>query len=439
MNELEIKLLSEQSDLQPPPHNIYAEKVVLGGITRGNKELYSALETLPSEAFYLRKHQIIFAVYKSLYKKCESLEIENVIQMMSQNSELEKAGGAEYIRNIYPGYFFSVDADLCLKILRDLWLKRKIFNITNEINQMCCNILPNAESLLCKLDFFVSSSLSDIADNKFNFVTAKQGVEKMCKCLNKKESEGLKTGFPRLDEITNGFYGGELITIASRPGVGTTDFALEIAKNISLNENKPVAIFSMKMNARQLYSRIICSYSGIDKDRFEKGDFTKEEQVVFNESASKIKNTKIFVDDSAQLLPFDLRLRCRQIKVENPDLALIIIDYFQLIDSKEACENRNDSLNYVANTLKNIAMDLDVPVLVTSMLSRGNEIQYKPQLSQLRSSVSLEEYSDKIILLHYPGNSSERVEGEDVLKIMVVKNINGKTGSFVVKMKIRKS
>ena len=416
-----------------PPHNIYAEKVVLGGITRGNKELYSALETLNAEAFYLRKHQIIFAAYKSLYRKCEPLEIENVIQMLRQNNELEKAGGSKYIRNIYSEYYFFVDVDFCLKILRDLWLKRKIFNITNEINQMCYKILPNAESLLCKLDFFVSSSLSDISDNKFNFVTAKQGVEKMCKCLNKKESSGLKTGFPRLDEITNGFYGGELITIAARPGVGKTAFALNIAENVVLEQNKPVAIFSMAMNSHQLYSRMICSYSGIDKNRFEKGDFTKEEQVIFDKSVSKIKTAKIFVDDSAQRLPCDLRLRCRQIKVESPDLALIIIDYFQLIDLKEACESCNDSLNYVASTLKNIALDLDVPVLVTSMLSRGNEIQYKPQLSQLRASVSLEEYSDKIILLHYPGNNSERVEGEDVLEIMVVKNKNGKIGSFILK------
>ena len=416
-----------------PPHNIYAEKVVLGGITRENKELYSTLETLPSEAFYLRKHQIIFAAYKSLYKKCESLEIENVIQMLRQNNELEKAGGSKYIRNIYSEYYFFVDVDFCLKTLRDLWLKRKIFNITNEINRMCCNILPNAESLLCKLDFFVSSSFSDIADNKFNFVTAKQGVEKMCMCLTNKEKSGLKTGFSKLDEITNGFYGGELITIASRPGVGKTAFALNIAENVVLEQNKTVAIFSMEMNARQLYSKMICSYSGIDEDRFEKGDFTKEEQVVFDESASKIKNTKIFVDDSARLLPFDLRLRCRQIKVENPALALIIIDYFQLIDSNEACESRNDSLNYVANTLKNIAMDLRVPVLITSMLSRGNEIQYKPQLSQLRSSVSLEEYSDKIIFLHYPGNNSENIEDKDVLEIMVVKNRNGKIGSFILK------
>jgi len=404
-----------------PPHNIYAEKVVLGGITRRNKELYSALETLPIEAFYLRKHQIIFAAYKSLYKKCEPLEIETVIQILRQNNELEKAGGTQYIRNIYPEYYFSVDVDFCLKTLRDLWLKRKIFNITNEINRMCCNTLPNAESLLCKLDFFVSSNLSDIANNKFHFVTAKQGVERMCKILNKNENSGLKTGLSKLDEIINGFYGGELITIAARPGVGETDFALNIAENVVFEQNKPVAIFSMKMNAYHLYSKMICSYSGIDKNKFEKQDFNNEEQIAFDKSVSKMKTAKIFVDDSAQLLPFDLRLRCRKIKVENPDLALIIIDYFQLIDSKEACENRDNSLKYVANTLKNIAMDLDVPVLVTSMLSRRNEIQYKPQLSQLSASISLEEYSDKIIFLHYPGNNSERVEGEDVLEIMVAK------------------
>ena len=417
-----------------PPHNIYAEKVVLGGITRGNKELYSALEKLPVELFFSRKHQIIFGAYKTLYQNFELLEIKNVIQMLSQNNELGKAGGSKYICNIYSEYYFYVDVDFCLKILRDLWLKRKIFNITNEINQMCCNILPNAESLLCKLDFFVSSSLSDIADNKFNFVTAKQGVEKLCKCLNKRESSGLKTGFSKLDEITGGFYGGELITIAARPGVGKTALALNIAENVALEQNKTVAIFSMEMNARQLYSRMICSYSGIDKDRFEKGDFTKEEQVVFDKSVSKIKTAKIFVDDSPRLNPLDIRIKSRQLKSKNPGLALIIIDYFQLIDVKAIEKNsRKDQLAYVARSLKNLALDLDVPVLIISMLSRGNEIQYKPQLSQLRASVSLEEYSDKIILLHHPGNNSEKVAGEDVLEIMVVKNRNGEIGNFILK------
>jgi len=187
----------------------------------------------------------------------------------------------------------------------------------------------------------------------------------------------------------------------------------------------------MEMNARQLYSRMICLHSGIDKDRFEKGDFTKEEQVVFDKSVSKIKTAKIFVDDSPRLTPLDLRIKSRQLKSKNPDLALIIIDYFQLIDVKAIEKNsRKDQLAYAARSLKNFALDLDVPILVLSMLSRGNSAIFKPQLSQLNHWYLLEEYSDKIILLHRPENNSGKLEDKNALEVMIVKNRNGKGGSF---------
>ena len=220
---------------------------------------------------------------------------------------------------------------------------------------------------------------------------------------------GLKTGFSVLNEINHGFCGGELITIAGRPGVGKTDFVLNIAKNILLNQNKPVAIFSLEMRILQLYSKMICLHSGISERKLERGDLTKGEQIIFDKSAAIINKVKILIDDSAQLFPLDINIRSIQFKRDNPDLALIIIDYFQLINVK-GIENSlpEEQFAYAAKSLKDLALNLCVPILVISMLSRGNEINYKPDLSQLGSAISLEKYSDKIILLHRPENNSKK-------------------------------
>ncbi|RLD53757.1 MAG: hypothetical protein DRJ01_18935 [Bacteroidetes bacterium] len=178
------------------------------------------------------------------------------------------------------------------------------------------------------------------------------------------------------DEIIRRFRDGELITIAGRPGTGKTNFVLNIAKEILLNQNKPVAMFSLGTPILQLYSKMVCLHSGISETKLEQGDLTKEEQ---------------------------------------------IIDYFQLINVKGIKKSSpKEQFTYAAKLLKDLAMNLCIPVLVTSMLSRGNKIKYKPDLSQLGSATSLEKYSDKIILLHRPGNNSYKTDDKDknVLEIM---------------------
>ncbi len=218
------------------------------------------------------------------------------------------------------------------------------------------------------------------------------------------------------DEIIRRFRGGELITIAGRPGTGKTDFVLNIAKEILLNQNKPVAMFSLGTPILQLYSKMICLHSGISETKLEQGDLTKEEQLIFDKSVAKINKIKILVDDTAQLSPLDLCSRSTQFKKDNPDLALIIIDYFQLINVKGIKKSSpKEQFAYAAKLLKDLALNLCVTILVTSMLSRGNEIKYKPDLSQLGSAISLEEYSDKIILLHRPGNNSDKTDNQQKL------------------------
>ncbi|RLD12466.1 MAG: hypothetical protein DRI44_00600 [Chlamydiae bacterium] len=243
---------------------------------------------------------------------------------------------------------------------------------------------------------------------------------------NKGSITGIDTGFTKLNDMTTGLHGGELVIIAARPSVGKTAFALNLAENAAVNGNKAVAIFSLEMTALQLAIRILSSHVRIDAQKLRRGGLTQQNLNLLVHASASLKKTDIYIDQSASLTPLEVRARCRRLKAENPNLGLVIIDYIQLMQgSGGRTENRQQEISYISRSLKAMALELELPVIALSQLNResekGSEKGARPKLSQLRESGVIEQDADLVLLFYRKYMTSHDPKDENTAELIVAK------------------
>lgn len=387
------------------PHNLDAERAVIGSMFLSKHALQKGLEGLAPELFYLDAHNKIFTVLKDLSEKGLPIDVTTVSSDLSDRGWLKPIGDVDYLATIINGVASAANIDVYIKIVSEKALLRKLIdesnNIANEAydtSNPVADVLDNAEKKIlsvCKIR--QGTEFRSIQEVLFK---TQADLEKLAEA--KGEVTGVATGFYDIDKITSGLHANELIIIAARPAMGKTAFGVNIATNIAMNSNKAVALFNLEMGAEQLASRMLASVGQIDATRLRSGHLVHDDWKRVNEAISRLADTKIYIDDTPGITIGEIRAKCRRLANSTDGLAIIIIDYLQLISGGgNYGANRQQEVSDISRSLKTLAMELNVPVVALAQLSRSVESRddKRPILSDLRESGSIEQDADIVAFL----------------------------------------
>ena len=394
------------------PHNIPAEKSVLGAMISSRDALIEASSGLVVEDFFDLKNQIVFGAILRVQDKREPVDVQTVTNELINSKEFEKIGGIEYLleiteSNIAPSnYKHYIDIVKDQAVLRNylLQLKETINQYDKEeINDVSTFIGLTAEKILRKAESRKISSF-ETAESVANRVKADLNTIKI---TDEDGVTGLTTGYKRLNELTHGWQKSDMIILAARPSVGKTAFALNLCLNATLKTKKSVGIFSLEMPAEMLMMRLVANRSTVELGKIQTGKISQRDYVAIDKALSEIASTKLYIDDSPNIKLMDILSKARKLKMEHPDLALIMIDYIGLITTgNKKVESRQVEVSEISRQLKALARELEIPILVLCQLSRNVEQAKtggrKPVISDLRESGSIEQDADVIMLLSRP-------------------------------------
>ena len=411
------------------PHNINAEQSVLGSMFLTKKALEKGLEVLTDEIFYLDSHSKIFTAIKNVKDKGFSVDLTTVIEELNNQNWLQQIGGIEYLTEIIESVPTAANIDEYIKIIEQKAVLRKLIDSATDILKESYDtsndlsiVLEEAEKKI----FNVSKSLRSTEFKPISEVLAKNQADLEKLSSSKGDITGIPTGYYELDKITSGFHPHELIIIAARPGMGKTAIALNLVTNIAINSKKTVALFNMEMGAEQLTTRMISSVGQIEANKLKTGNLEHADWKRVNEAVSRLSNTKIFIDDTAGITVGEIRSKCRRLAASPNGLDIVVIDYLTLIQgSSKNGSNRQQEVADISRALKTMAMELDVPVIALSQLSRGIEqrTDKKPMLSDLRESGAIEQDADIVAFLHC--SDEEREKENSLMEFVIRKHRNG--------------
>ena len=411
------------------PHNIDAEQSVLGAMFLTKKALQKALELLDGSEFYSDNHAKIFECIKSLDAKGSIIDITTVADELNNRNWLKQVGDIEYLTEIIESVPSAAGIDEYIKIVEDKSILRRLIDEATSIITESYNTSNNISEVIETAEkkiFEVSKSLRSTEFKAIQDVLYKTqaDIEKLSE--NKGDITGIPTGYYELDKLTSGFHPHELIIVAARPGMGKTAIALNFVTNIAINSKKTIALFNMEMGAEQLATRMLSSVGQIEGSKLKTGNLEHSDWKRLNEAISRLSNTKIFIDDTAGQTVGEIRSKCRKLSTSPDGLDLVLIDYLTLIQgtSKNGA-NRQQEVADISRALKTMAMELNVPVIALSQLSRGIEqrVDKKPMLSDLRESGAIEQDADIVAFLHC--TDEEREKQNSLMEFVIRKHRNG--------------
>lgn len=412
------------------PHNIDAEQSVLGSMFLTKKALQKALEGLSSEEFYLDSHQKIFECIKAVNDANSAVDLTTVAEELNKRQWLQQVGNIDYIVEIINTVPTTANIDEYIKIVSEKALLRKLIDEATSIVKESYNVKDLGDFL-----FSAQKKIADVSQglktSEFKtiqdvLVKTQSDLEKLA--TNKGDITGIPTGFYDFDKITSGFHPYQMIVIAARPGMGKTAFALNMATNIAIQAKKSVAIFNMEMGAEQLVTRMLSSVGQIEGSKLKTGNLEHNDWKKVNEAVSRLSDTRLFIDDNAGQTVADIRAKCRRLKNSPSGLDIVIIDYLTLITSagksSVSGQNRQQEVSDISRALKTMAMELEIPVIALSQLSRGIEQRKdKPVLSDLRESGAIEQDADMVAFIHC--SEEEKVKEDRLTELVIRKHRNG--------------
>lgn len=416
------------------PQNLDAERAVLGNILFDQDAIYKVMDILRADDFYTPAHRLIYTALLELNKKSVPVDVLTITEYLKNNGSLETAGGEPYVASLIDLAPVTTNVTTYANIIKEKAIRREL--ITNSMQIAKMGYDPSIE-----IDSYLDGSVKlifDITQKRFTstMVGSKELIEKAYQIIeerrkNKMAITGVPSGFDALDEVTSGFQASDLIVIAARPGVGKTSLALNIAVNASVKHQNPVAIFSLEMSKQQLALRLLSMEAHVRYMSILRGYLEFAEFQRLNKAASIIQNAPIIIDDKPAISMLEIRAKARRLKAENK-LKLLIIDYLQIMEQPKDAESTQAAIAALSGSLKALAKELDVPVLLLSQLNReGEKRDFKrPQLSDLRGSGAIEQDADLIIFIHRPElYSKEDGPGKDhgIAEILIAKHRNGPT------------
>jgi replicative DNA helicase len=417
------------------PTNVDAERFVLGSILLDDSLYVQAAGALDPDDFSLEKHRRIFKRMGELQDRGEKIDRITVANELMKFNELEACDGLTYIVSLDDGLPRIPNIDSYVQIVKDKAVLRRIIFASQAMMNRCLlgeeapdEILAGAEETLLKLgDSRVKSGLISPAQILQEY---EGGISAFLD--PSKRIKGISTGFAKLDEMTGGMHGGDLVIIAARPSMGKTALALNIAQHVSLKLQKTVAIFSLEMSRESLLTRMLCAAARVDSQRFRAGFLSQEERRKLNHSLHELVEAPLFIDDTAGLTMMDMHAKLRRLKQEQ-DIGLVIVDYLQLMSAPGRQENRNQEVSALSRGMKLLGKELNVPMMVLSQLSRAVETRqgdHRPQLSDLRESGSIEQDADLVgFIFREEVYHREREDLRGLAELIVAKQRNGPIGT----------
>lgn len=416
-----------------PPQNIEAEQAVLGAILINSDALITAMERISSDDFYRGAHQRIFEAIVELAEDQEPVDLITLTSLLQNKQQLEEIGGVTYLSELANAVPTAANIDYYAAIVEEKSMLRRLIRTATQIvtngyanEEDVGSMLSEAEAKILEISQRRSSSgfvvIRDVLMEVF------EKVESLYS--NKGGATGVPSGFVDLDKMTSGFQRSDLIILAARPSVGKTAFALNVAQNVGVRAKETVAIFSLEMGAAQLVQRMVCAEANVDANRMRTGYLEGDDWEKLTMAIGALSEANIFIDDSAQITVADIRAKCRRLQQEK-GLGMILIDYLQLIAGRGKGDNRQQEVSEISRTLKQIARELNVPVIALSQLSRGVEQRQdkRPMMSDLRESGSIEQDADIVAFLYRDDYYDKESEKKNIIEIIIAKQRNGPVGT----------
>jgi replicative DNA helicase len=418
----------QNQNLHVPPHDLEAEKSVLGSLLIDKDAIVKIVEFLRPQHFYRDSHQQIYTAIMVLYEKREPADLITIPAELKRMGQLENVGGVTYLTELVNSVPTAANIEAYAKLIKNSAVRRSLISAAAQIGEIAFeddeidSLLDRSEQLL----YSVSQNIvyQDFVPIKDTLEVTFERLDELSK--NRGSLRGVPTGLKSLDRILSGLQKENLIVLAARPSVGKTSLALNIIQHAAVDKRIGVAMFSLEMGREMLVDRLISAQAGIDGWRISTGNLDEEDFEKYGVAAGELAEAPIYIDDTPGISVLEMRTKARRLMLENK-VSLIVVDYMQLIRAPDA-ESRVQEVSKISQALKNLARELKVPVLAISQLSRAVEQRggdKKPQLSDLRDSGSIEQDADVVMFLWRP-NDDDRQNA----KLNLAKHRNGPTGEF---------
>jgi len=423
-----------------PPQSSEAEKSVLGALMQDENALQAAVENLTPEDFYVPAHREIFDAARAIAGEHHPVDLVTMDAELSRRGTLPGVGGIEYLTELTLFVPTTVNTKEYVRIVAEKSTLRKLITASGEISKAC---YAQEQPMKDVLDF-AEKQIFDISmqkDSGDSLQPIKQVLQRTYAQMEEFARlqggvSGVPTGFVGLDNLLTGLHGGELILVGARPSMGKTSFAINMATH-AVRKGHKVAVFSLEMPREQIAMRILCGDARISMQSVRKGKLRDEEWGKLARCLPPLANSGMYIDDTSGITPGQLRSRCRRLMMDH-GLDMIVVDYLQLMGSDHRAESRQVEVSEISRSLKAIAQELKVPLVACAQLSRANEKRggsFRPMLSDLRDSGSIEQDADVVLFLHREAyyNNQMRKDAEpvqdNVAEVIIAKQRNGPLGT----------
>ena len=416
------------------PHNLEAERSVLGAILVHNDAFNLAAQVIDSQDFYRDAHRRIFDRMVALNERHDAIDFVTLKEELARAGELDEVGGPAYVAGLADGVPRATNVEYYARIVKEkatlrnlIYAASKIVTNAYEAEQESDLILDEAESAIFAVaDDRLKSGFIAMRD------LVKDSFPKIEKLFEQKRLiTGVPTGFVDLDEMTRGLQGGDLVIVAARPSMGKTSLVLNIAQYVAALGDQVVGFFSLEMSKESLFLRLLTSEAQIDGHRLMSGAIGGNDYHRISHALEKLNAMKLFIDDTANIGVLEMRAKSRRLQAEH-GLNLLVVDYIQLMSGRGRFENRTLELASISRSLKGLAKELNVPIVVLSQLSRAPEARsdHRPQLSDLRESGALEQDADVVVLIYRDDvyNKDPNSPDAGTAELILAKQRNGPTG-----------
>lgn len=418
-----------------PPQHLEAEQSIIGGLMLDHEAFDQVADLIDTADFYKPANQKIYQAIKELHSKSQPIDIITVTNLLQSRDELENSGGPEYLVSLLDKTISAANIQTHAEIVREKSLLRRLIATSNGlIERAYSQDYTDIESLIDQAE----AEVLKIGENKAkqglvgSMEIVKSSIEKIEELFKRKaDITGLATGFKVMDDMTAGLHPGELTIIAARPSMGKTAFSLNIAQHAALRLKKTIAYFSLEMGKEAMMMRLLSAEAKVQMGEIRTGRIQDSSWPKLISAAGALSEAGLFIDDTPGISPFEIRARCRRLKSQH-GLDMIIIDYLQLMDLKQKVESRERAVSEISKALKNIAKELQIPVIALAQLNRGVEgrADRRPMLSDLRESGSIEQDADVIMMLYrddYYDKEDQDKQGH--AEVIIGKQRNGATGT----------
>jgi replicative DNA helicase len=420
-----------------PPQAIEVEQAVLGAMLLDNRAVGRAIELLDRVYFYHPPHGKIFDAIIALYERNEAVDQLTLGEELKKRGHLEEVGGVVYLATLASEVATAANIDHHAKIVLEKGLTRSLIEATSEIAERAYEERSDAQELLDWSEQRIFSLSEKQLSQGFEGIddVLHETFEQIELAHNRDSSvTGVDTGFADLNDMTSGFQNGDLVIIAARPSVGKTALAMCLARNAAVSAGKGVAIFSLEMSKQQVAQRLLCIETRIDLHKLRTGRLRDDDWLHLTRNVTTLAQAPIYIDDAPGITVLEARAKTRRLMRER-GIGLVIIDYLQLMTSRDSINSREQEVSSISRGLKGLAKELNVPVVALSQLSRATESRTdrRPQLSDLRESGSIEQDADVVMFIYRPDlyglTTGDGASLESVAEIIIGKQRNGPTGS----------